>query len=42
LFIDMINIERLKFIQKRGVIGTLFENLSNCATAVIVENKNLD
>lgn len=41
MFIVMINLERLKFIQERGVIGTLFENLRNCAITVVVENKML-
>jgi hypothetical protein len=41
MFIEMINLRRLKFIQERRVIGTLFENLRNCATAVVVENKIL-
>jgi len=41
MFIDMINLGRLKFIQEGKVIGTLFENLRNCATAVVVENEML-
>jgi hypothetical protein len=40
MFIDMVNLGRLKFIQEGKVIGTLFENLRNCATAV-VENEML-
>ena len=38
---SIINLGRLKFIQERWVIGILFENLRNCATAVVVENKML-
>jgi len=41
MFIDMMSLGRLQFIQERGVIGTLFENLRNCAIAVVVENKML-
>jgi hypothetical protein len=41
MIVGMINLGRLKFVQKRGVIGTLLENLRNCAYILLSENKML-